>query len=313
MDFQRLPNIESAKFYMDTAIGRAAKIKEGGNNTKARTKIQTVHDFIDQALDKIIARFPHLDTMVPFYKELFESVFDYDRTKKSLGALIWARQQKSRLLRATLQELRKIEDPTRYPNIIRQYYGRTLSVMKQIDGDLKYLRETLKGLRDFPTIKNVPTIAIAGFPNVGKTTLLGKLTGSYGEIANYAFTTKGVNVSYLDGIQILDTPGTLNRVDKMNKVEYFAHLSLKHVADEIIYIFDPTDTYPLSEQIMLYQKVLDHSKPVHVYVSKLDVAKLPEELKKYKRVTIEDIQKLAHDMVVEDLAEKKPKRVKKKK
>lgn len=310
MDFQRLPNIESAKFYMDTAIGRAAKIKDGGNNTKARMKIQTVHDFLDQALDKIVNRFPHLDTMVPFYKELFESVFDYDRTKKSLGALIWARQQKSRLFRTFQRELRDIEDPTRYPGIIRRYYGRTLSVMKQIDSDLKYLRETLKGLRDFPTIKNVPTIAIAGFPNVGKTTLLGELTGSHAEVANYAFTTKGINVSYLDGVQILDTPGTLNRVDKMNKVEYFAHLSLKHVADVIVYIFDPTETYPLEEQILLYQKVLDHSKPVYVYVSKLDIAKMPKELEKYDIVDMEGLKKIAFDMVKDFVPVK---RVKKKK
>jgi len=39
-------------------------------------------------------------------------------------------------------------------------------------------------MKGFPSIKtNLPTIAIAGFPNVGKTTLLSKITDAKPKIA----------------------------------------------------------------------------------------------------------------------------------
>ena len=45
-------------------------------------------------------------------------------------------------------------------------------------------------MKDYPTIKtSLFTVAICGFPNVGKTTLLSKMTPSEPEISNYSFTT----------------------------------------------------------------------------------------------------------------------------
>ena len=39
-------------------------------------------------------------------------------------------------------------------------------------------------------------VALFGFPNVGKSTLLSKLTPSKPKIANYSFTTKRINMGY---------------------------------------------------------------------------------------------------------------------
>ena len=131
-------------------------------------------------------------------------------------------------------------------------------------------------MKGFPTIKtSVPTVALAGFPNVGKTTLLYKLTGSKPEINEYAFTTKGINVSYIKTpkkrIQILDTPGTLNRIDKMNYIERQAYLAMKLCTDMIVYVFDLTLTYPLDEQKKLYKRLYDLKLPMVVYCSKGDL------------------------------------------
>ena len=68
------------------------------------------------------------------------------------------------------------------------------------------------------------TVVIAGFPNVGKSTVLRRLTGAKPKVAEYPFTTKGIQIGYLETkwnkIQVIDTPGLLDRpIDQMNNIE----------------------------------------------------------------------------------------------
>ena len=132
-------------------------------------------------------------------------------------------------------------------------------------------------MKDFPTIKTgVTTACIFGFPNVGKSTLLSKLTTAKPEIKPYAFTTKQLNIGYLQEahrrIQIIDTPGTLNRFEKMNAIEQQAYLALKFCAEIIIYVYDLTESSaPLADQKKLYQALRLLKKPVVIYLSKTDM------------------------------------------
>ncbi|MBN1157548.1 50S ribosome-binding GTPase, partial [Candidatus Woesearchaeota archaeon] len=112
-------------------------------------------------------------------------------------------------------------------------------------------------------------------PNVGKTTLLFKLTGAKAEINSYPFTTKSINLGYFSNgeekIQVIDTPGTLNRFDRMNSIEQQAHLALKYLADTIVYVFDLTGEYPMEQQLKLYDSIKKFNKKVIIYFSKEDV------------------------------------------
>ena len=131
-------------------------------------------------------------------------------------------------------------------------------------------------MKDFPTIKtSLNTVALTGFPNVGKSTLLKKLTGAQPKVAAYAFTTKNLNLGYSvigdQRIQFVDTPGTLNRYNKMNPVEKKAYLVMKYIADIIVFIFDLTETYPIDEQTKLFREIQAFDKPIIVYLSKTDI------------------------------------------
>ncbi|MCS7131524.1 MAG: 50S ribosome-binding GTPase, partial [Hadesarchaea archaeon] len=109
---------------------------------------------------------------------------------------------------------------------------------------------------------DMPTIVIAGYPNVGKTTLLRQLTGSEPEIASYPFTTKGLQLGYFDHgherYQVIDTPGLLDRpLAKRNPIERQAIAALNHLANVIIFLFDPTQTcgYEFESQLRLFQEI----------------------------------------------------------
>ena len=118
--------------------------------------------------------------------------------------------------------------------------------------------------------------------------MLSKLSSSTPEIAEYAFTTKHVNLGYLQfehkKIQLVDTPGTLARPDKMNAIEQQAVIAIKYLAHAIIYVFDPTEPYPLDNQEKLLEILRKEKKPLLLYVSKADMAKNPEVEKKIEEI-----------------------------
>jgi nucleolar GTP-binding protein len=107
---------------------------------------------------------------------------------------------------------------------------------------------------------------IAGYPNVGKSSLLRCLSAARPKIAQYPFTTKEIFVGHierkkrhiLERYQLIDTPGLLDRpLSKRNDIEKQAVAALTHLADIIIFITDPTETcgYSLMDQSHLLSQL----------------------------------------------------------
>jgi nucleolar GTP-binding protein len=149
--------------------------------------------------------------------------------------------------------------------------------MRQLDKHITVLNEARTVMRNLPSLDDeLFTVAIAGFPNVGKSTLLSKLTTARPEIKPYAFTTKGLNVGYFEHrfnqIQCIDTPGTLHRT-KMNAIERKADITLRYLAHCIISVIDPTEqSFTLAQQRTLHTHLEELDKPLFIYVSKTDIA-----------------------------------------
>jgi len=303
MSFQEIKPVQSANFYIDLAF-RTANKKAAEKKIIAHTKLDKVKkneinkiDIVKTVLNKhfmkILRSFPNMDDLTPFYTQMIKCMLDYAAIKKSLGAVNWANKKVNEFHRSYSY---KIKDSKEFKTLTKQkkeFYGRISSLVKQIKDELRYLEHVRRELKEFPVIKKLFTIAIIGFPNIGKTTLLYKLTSSRPDIKAYPFTTKNINVGYIktkeQKIQILDTPGTLNRFNKMNKYEKEAHLAVKYCADVLVYVFDFTEPYPIKTQEELFKKVKEYNKPVVVYLSKMDIIKDkiskkgikdPEELKK---------------------------------
>jgi len=286
MNFQDLNKIEPAKVYLDIAFraGRSlqkSKIKDKFKfmKTSAFASIETASRSLTSNLENILKKFPVIDELPEFYVELIRTTLDYRHLKKSLGAVRWALQSITRLQRDYLLKIKK-DINIKYINMNKkEFYGRVSSVLKQIDKELAYIDTARITMKRFPNVKTSRfTAAIAGYPNVGKSSILKGLTQSTPEIKEYAFTTKDLNIGYMDKIQLIDTPGTLDR-EKMNPIEHQAYLVQKLVCNTIILVIDPTETcgYSTKKQMQLAKKIRDFKKPVIIVHNKLDLNQEPDE------------------------------------
>jgi nucleolar GTP-binding protein len=284
MSFQSIKRIEKAQTYLDIAIRKALKSKSSSHQRLDLKKakqlnmqiIGVINDVLSSKLDEIVKDFPALDNFTEFYAELLKVTLDRDELKKSLGSVNWAKKKINELAREHKSKSGVAASFERLDKTRSAFIGRISSVMKQIDKYLIILENARFVMADYPVIKpDLFTVCIVGFPNVGKTTLLSKLTVSKPDIQAYAFTTKQLNLGYAEmhsqKVQFIDTPGTLARPDKMNNIEKQAYLAIKYCADLIIYIFDLTEPYPLEDQKKLLELMKQFRKPIIVYLSKTDL------------------------------------------
>lgn len=301
MNFQDLKTVEKPQFYIDLAFKKGNKRadqvfdsfkskKDIEQITRIKvTELEKIQEMTKVANDhfyKILKIFPQIDNLEEFYYQLIKLTLDYEKLKKSLGALNWVVQRLEDLEKKYLELIRKTHDHTKLKKLKNEFIGRFTSFIKQIKDELQYLEDARKVMRGFPSIKKMFTVCIAGFPNIGKSTLLSKITTAKPEIQDYAFTTKKINAGYIkdaiQNIQILDTPGSLDRFNKMNDIEKWAYLALKHTSNLILYIFDLTETYSIEDQKKLYENLKDLKKDTIVYLTKTDIIdkKVIEKFKK---------------------------------
>ncbi|MBU0980554.1 MAG: 50S ribosome-binding GTPase [Nanoarchaeota archaeon] len=276
--FQSIPTIDDEKKLLDLAFSRAKKMpKFKPKDPIIRKKIEAVHrigkirDILTERLLRYIKAFPSFNSLPIFYMKLAELTLEVGQVRHSLGALNWAVKQISDFGRVYSRDVKKTETAKKILELQNAYYGRVSSVINKLKVELKTLENARKTIRSYPIIKEGFTVCIVGFPNVGKSTLLGKLTGAKPQVESYAFTTKSLNLGYLDGIQLIDTPGSLNRLDKMNMIEKQAELAMKHLADAFISVIDLTEPYNLKMQMELHRKILRLDKPTVIYLSKTDL------------------------------------------
>jgi nucleolar GTP-binding protein len=261
---RKIPTILTSKELLDKAFHKASKITQRGNtrlDTAKKTslaKVSASGDVLNSTLMKYVKAFPNLDRKEEFYSELVDVLVGVDPLKKSLGAVSWCAKKCSGLQREYLRRIRWTKDINVVDHLRKEYYGRISSVVNQISKDMEFLGESRNKLRKLPDIDtNIPTAVIAGFPNVGKSQLIEKLSNARPAIAVYPFTTKGVGVGHFTSgwqtFQLVDTPGLLDRpLEERNAIERQAVLAIKYLADLIVFMIDPTETSGYTMDIQLH-------------------------------------------------------------
>lgn len=285
-----IPTVPTPDELLDTGFRRAkkaaAKVRSSKipRNLKSKrieeTRVQTACQVIRDRIQLILDRVPEIEQMPEFYQDYIDVAVGVDQMKQSLGALNWSIGIITQLEKDYSSRIRR-STPDKSSRLRSQAFGRIASVVKKIEKDLDFLDFAKAKLRNMPTVDfDATTVVIAGFPNVGKSTLLRRLTTAEPRVADYPFTTKGIQIGHLEKnwkkIQIIDTPGLLDRpILDMNDIELRAMVALEHLANVILFIFDASETcgYPLGSQYHLLQEIQRVFKtPVICLFNKIDLA-----------------------------------------
>ncbi|MDI6820421.1 MAG: 50S ribosome-binding GTPase [Candidatus Hodarchaeaceae archaeon] len=270
--FKRLPIAPRPSELLARAFRRASKaagaVRARGRSIelakrREEQRVKAASQIVRKGLSKLIDGTPSLSNLPPFYRELADALVGIDRMKKTLGAIDGTVGIIDKLEREHLRRLRAARSPAEATAVRKQAYGRISSVVERAGGHLTFLREAAIKLANLPSVYvDVPTIVIAGYPNVGKTALLRQLTGSEPEIAPYPFTTKGLQLGYFEHArrlyQVIDTPGLLDRpLERRNPIERQAIAALQNLADVVVFLLDPSETcgYDMKSQLHLLEDI----------------------------------------------------------
>ncbi|XP_048489366.1 nucleolar GTP-binding protein 1 [Plutella xylostella] len=307
-NFKKIAVVPTAKDFIDimlsktqrktpTVVHKHYKISRirGFYIRKVKFTQQNFHD----RLSRIIQEFPKLDDVHPFYADLMNVLYDKDHYKLGLGQLNTARHLIDNVSKDYVRLLKYGDSLYRCKQLKRAALGRMATIMKRQAANLAYLEQVRQHLARLPSIDPYTrTLIICGFPNVGKSSFINKITRADVEVQPYAFTTKSLYVGHTDykylRWQVIDTPGILDHpLEERNVIEMQAVTALAHLRAAVLYVLDPSELcgHTLQEQISLFESIkpLFANKPLLLVLNKMDVVK-PEDLPEEKRILLEQLE-----------------------
>ncbi|WP_306054154.1 NOG1 family protein [Natronococcus wangiae] len=283
MIFEDLPTTPTSEELIDKAFSRAARAgKAKGGLEAQQSMLQTAANIISDNLENVVTAWPDFayeDDVHPFYYELADAIVDVDKLRQSLSETMWASRKAREIHEEYQPRLRKTDVDTARKHR-KQAFARLADIVEQIDDELLYINESRNDLRDLPEINpDEPTIVVAGYPNVGKSSFVNDVTNARGETASYPFTTKGIGLGHFERdhvrYQIVDTPGLLDRPpEERNEIESQAVSAIEHLADCMLVVLDPSGEcgYPLESQLELRDAIAARFEevPVLTIANKVD-------------------------------------------
>lgn len=139
-----------------------------------------------------------------------------------------------------------------------------------------------KELNLFLELKVIADVGLVGFPNVGKSTLLSRVTNARPKIANYHFTTLNPNLGVVDldgskGFIIADIPGL---IEGASEGVGLGHEFLRHIerTKVLIHLVDAASTegrdpiadiYAINKELEAYNADIAH-RPQVIAANKID-------------------------------------------
>jgi nucleolar GTP-binding protein len=258
-------------------------------------KVKFTYSNIEEKINSIVTNFPKLDDIHPFYGDLINILYDKDHYKMALGYLHTAKNITEKISNDYVKLLKYADSLYRCKQLKVAALGRMATTLKKLSSSLNYLEEVRKHLGRLPSIDpNSRTLILTGFPNVGKSSFMNKITYAGSEVQPYPFTTQSIYAghTYYKSVrwQVLDTPGVLDRpLEERNTIEMQAITAMAHLDACILYFIDISENcgYSIQQQVSLFTSIkpLFKNKPLVIILNKTD-------LKPYSEVDSQDKEML---------------------
>ncbi|KPI89504.1 putative nucleolar GTP-binding protein [Leptomonas seymouri] len=294
-NFKTITVVPSYKDFMDIVLSKTQRktptvVHRGYHISRIRQfymrKVKFTQKTINEKLTYILQEFPRMDDIHPFYGDLMHVLYDRDHYKVALGQVGAVRHMVDNIGRDYVRLLKYGDSLYRCKQLKRAALGRMATACKKLNSALAYLEKVRQHMSRLPSIDpNARTLLVTGFPNVGKSSFMNKVTRADVEVQPYAFTTKSLFVGHTDykyaTWQVIDTPGILDHsLEERNVIEMQAITALAHLRACILFFMDLSGQcgYSIEQQISLFKSIgpLFTGKPVVVVFNKCDVCTIDE-------------------------------------
>lgn len=292
-NFKKITVVPNGKDFVDIILSRTQRqtptvVHKGYAISRIRQfymrKVKyTQQNFYDK-LSTIIDEFPRLDDIHPFYGDLLHVLYNKDHYKLALGQINTARNLISKIAKDYVKLLKYGDSLYRCKSLKVSALGRMCTVIKRIGPSLAYLEQIRQHMARLPSIDpNTRTILICGYPNVGKSSFINKITRADVDVQPYAFTTKSLFVGHTDykylRYQVIDTPGILDRpFEDRNIIEMCSITALAHLRAAVLFFLDISGScgYSIAQQAALFHSIksLFMNKPLMIVCNKTDLQPL---------------------------------------
>ena len=251
---------------LDTAFRKAYRATPHGasrlDRGRRRAKLKMIRSaaVVLRHLDSETRPFRRQDRS-PLEIHLLGRRFGEGKVDHSVKRVQRARERIRTMLREEEGGLARTSEDEENAAKVRQFYGRLASFVREVDPDLRLLRSARSFLRERPDWDpSVPTVVVAGMPNVGKSSLVARLSTAHPKVAAYPFTTQAIAIGHadlgFDRMQVMDTPGVLGRRTRANDAEVEAEEAVARAASVVLFVLDPSGAcgYPMEEQEELLRR-----------------------------------------------------------
>jgi len=306
-NFKKIQPVPTSSDFVDIVLSKTQRktptvIHKNYNIGRIRQfymrKVKFTQDSFDEKFKLILDEFPKLDDIHPFYADLMNVLYDKDHYKLALGQVNTARHLIDQVAKDYCRLLKFGDSLYRCKQLKKAALGRMATVMKRQKDSLAYLEQVRQHLARLPSIDpNTRTLLICGYPNVGKSSFINKVTRADVDVQPYAFTTKSLFVGHMDykylRWQVIDTPGILDHpLEERNTIEMQSITAMAHLRSCIMFFMDLSEQcgYSVADQVKLFHSIkpLFANKPTMLVINKIDQVK-PEDLPEEQQQMLKDI------------------------
>jgi nucleolar GTP-binding protein len=252
--FYQLPMVAPGKEIMESAFKRASRVPANNKlkneaqkaKNKAARQLDTLTKELCVPLTSYIKGFPAPHRLHPFERALMELTLQPGVYEKVLRNVDAVRRSTLEVGKAYATRASRAANKREAIALQEEGFARMETVFSKGSDAVDRLKEVARNLRKLPVVRpELPTMALVGAPNVGKSSLVQLLSTGLPDIQDYPFTTRSIKMGhfYVNGRrhQVTDTPGLLNRPDDdRNAMERLTLASLEYLPTAVLFVTDLT-------------------------------------------------------------------------